>query len=236
MIEWTSRLAAVATVISALELLVVARAWSDRGVFSRRALRLPVIFGTAGTTVISIAQLAAGAALPFVDHPAIPIIAFATTWLIAIRFRGSYNGGSDAMLLVVLLGLAIGRLGHERAGMGYIAAQLILSYTLSGIAKLKEPAWRDGTALPRLLAVPAYHAPAWAQRVAGKATSYPLLAFEVLFPLALTSKPACLVFLAIAAAFHLGNAVVLGLNRFLWAWLAAFPALWFWVDRLANGS
>jgi hypothetical protein len=38
--------------------------------------------------------------------------------------------------------------------------------------------------------------------------------------------------LAIAAVFHLTNAVVFGLNRFLWAWLAAFPALLFWVERL----
>jgi len=34
--------------------------------------------------------------------------------------------------------------------------------------------------------------------------------------------------LAIGAAFHLANAFAFGLNRFLWAWLAAYPALWFW--------
>ncbi|MFT3693002.1 MAG: hypothetical protein QM831_07665 [Kofleriaceae bacterium] len=231
MIEWISRLAGLATAIAAVELLLVNHAWRERGVFSRETLRLPILFGTTGTTILLIAQLASAAALPFVDHPAVPIVAFATTWLIAIRFRGSYNGGSDAMLLVVLLGLAIARCGYERAGMGYIAAQLILSYTISGLAKLREPSWRNGTALPQLLAVPAYNAPPWAAHF-GRIAGYPLLAFEVLFPLTLVNRPACIAFMAIAAAFHLGNAIVLGLNRFLWTWLAAFPALWFWVVHL----
>ena len=31
--------------------------------------------------------------------------------------------------------------------------------------------------------------------------------------------------LALAAVFHTANACLFGLNRFLWAWLAAFPAL-----------
>ncbi|HEY0253879.1 MAG TPA: hypothetical protein VGC41_20255, partial [Kofleriaceae bacterium] len=225
-------LAAIAVAIAAIELLVVGRAWTERGVFSRTALRLPIGFGSIGTAILLGLQLASAVSLPLTSHPAPAIIAFATTWLIAIRFRGSYNGGSDAMLLVVLLGISINRLGYERVGMGYIAAQLILSYAISGIAKLREPSWRDGTALPSLLANPQYNAPAWALRLAGRPVSYALLGFEVLFPLALTSRVACMSFLAIAAAFHLGNAIVLGLNRFLWTWLAAFPALWFWVERM----
>jgi hypothetical protein len=34
--------------------------------------------------------------------------------------------------------------------------------------------------------------------------------------------------------FHLFNALALGLNRFLWAWLAAYPALLFWSALLAE--
>jgi uncharacterized membrane protein len=62
--------------------------------------------------------------------------------------------------------------------------------------------------------------------------SFAMLAFECSFPIALVDVRACVVMLAIAAVFHLTNAVVFGLNRFLWAWLAAFPALLFWVERL----
>jgi hypothetical protein len=45
--------------------------------------------------------------------------------------------------------------------------------------------------------------------------------------------------LALTAAFHLANACLFGLNRFLWVWLAAYPSL-IWlqarVDQALWGS
>jgi hypothetical protein len=36
--------------------------------------------------------------------------------------------------------------------------------------------------------------------------------------------------MALAACFHLANAALLGLNRFLWVWVAAYPAL-YWIVK-----
>jgi hypothetical protein len=154
-----------------------------------------------------------------------------------VRFRGTFNGGSDAMLLVVLLGLAIARSGVPAVGLGYIAAQLVLSYVLAGVAKLREPRWRDGSALAALVALPSYGVPpaliGFLTRPAiARTAGYALLAFELGFPIALVDPTACRVLLVLAALFHLGNAIVFGLDRFLWAWLAAFPAVIAWVDSL----
>jgi hypothetical protein len=52
-----------------------------------------------------------------------------------------------------------------------------------------------------------------------------VIAFECAFPLALIDAR---LLSLLGIAFHVVNARVLGLNRFLWAWLAAYPALWFW--------
>jgi hypothetical protein len=125
-----------------------------------------------------------------------------------------------------------------RVGLGYVAAQLVLSYFVAGSVKLRQGAWRDGSALSALLGARQYApSPSRALRVASgpvaPLASRALVLFECAFPLALCGRPYCLVLMAIGAAFHVVNARVLGLNRFLWAWLAAYPALWFWA---AQGS
>ncbi|HSD89477.1 MAG TPA: hypothetical protein VLB44_18230 [Kofleriaceae bacterium] len=110
----------------------------------------------------------------------------------------------------------------------------VLSYV---VANLGDPRWRDGTALAIIADFPRYGAPAWVRRAIahpaiGRTTAWLLLAFELGFPLALLDARACLALLAAGAVFHVGNAVAFGLNRFLWTWLAAYPALYFWVERL----
>jgi hypothetical protein len=245
-IELTAWLVAIATAVAALELLAVRRALGDGGVFAWSVLRrelagasTPIraiadaIFGTRATLVIIALQLAAAIALPFVDHA--EWLALACTIAIAVRFRGTYNGGSDAMLVVVLLGLAIARSGWPRAGLAYIAAQLVLSYAIAGLAKLGDPHWRRGDAFAILVALPAYGVPAQlakllARPAIGRFGAFATLAFECGFPIALVlvrdERTTCIA-LAVGAAFHLGNAIVFGLDRFWWTWLAAYPALWF---------
>lgn len=257
-ITWLARLTAVAATVAALELLCARRALADTGVFSWPVLRgelarapraVRVVADAAlsyrGTFAVLAVQLAAALTLPWLAHPAPAWLVFATTLTIAIRFRGSYNGGSDAMLLVVTLALALARSAPDsqlaRAGLAYAAAQLVLSYFVAGVAKLGDPAWRRGTALPIVLALPHYHvapriAAALSRPAIARLAGWAMLGFECAFPLALVGPRACTTLLAIGAAFHLANAVVFGLNRFLWTWLAAYPALLYWATAAPPSS
>ncbi len=235
---WMARLASVAVVIAALELLVVRRALGDGGVFRWSILAreypallrtlLAPIFGARGIVLVIALQLVSGLALPLVAHPAVPAIAAATTFAIAVRFRGTYNGGSDSMLLVVLVALAL----PGRIGLALAAIQLVLSYAIAGVAKLGDPAWRRGTAPAVLVTIPHYAVPSWIAHLLagplGRIAAFAMLAFECTFPVALLHPTACVAYLAVGAAFHLTNAVAFGLNRFLWTWLAAYPALLYW--------
>lgn len=210
MIAWMARGAALATAIAALELLVM-----------RREIRAQ--FGLRITALAAL-QLLGALALPFCGHAAWP--ALAAVLAVAIAFRGAYNGGSDAMLVIVLGALALASVGQARIGMAYCAAQLVLSYFIAGVAKLRDPAWRAGTALPVLVALPQYGVPpALAALLVARPAAWAMLAFECAFPLALAGRTCAIVLLAIGAAFHLVNAICFGLNRFLWTWLAAYPAL-----------
>lgn len=232
---------AIAAGIAALELLCAPRAYADDGPFAWPLLRrelplslLDYLFDARGMRGLLVAQLVAAVALPLWSSSLPAWLILATTLLTAIRFRGTYNGGSDSMLVIVALTVALARTAPGSAlalgALAYAAAQVVLSYFIAGVAKLQDPAWRRGTALIQLVALPQYRVPPRAARLLARPAiarlaGYVMLAFELLSPLALLHPIPCVVVLAIGAAFHLANALTFGLNRFLWTWLAAYPAV-----------
>jgi hypothetical protein len=65
------------------------------------------------------------------------------------------------------------------------------------------------------------------------ATAWSVIAFESLFPLAILAGPkGALVFLGIGVMFHLANAAVMGLNNFVWAFTATYPAVHYCAERI----
>ena len=150
------------------------------------------------------------------------------------RFQGPYNGGADRMGLLILTCLCLTRLAPDaRWGevfFGYLAAQLVLSYFVSGWVKIVNPAWRRGEALRDVFLFSAYPTSESLRRWADYpgllwAASWAVMLFELLFPLSLLTAPSLVAALAIGAAFHFANACLFGLNRFFWIWLTAYPSL-----------
>ena len=125
----------------------------------------------------------------------------------------------------------------QELALGYLALQLVLSYFISGLVKVVEPSWRRGSALLDVFALSAYPVSEalrdWAKRPrALLAASWAVMALELAFPLSLLWAPALYGALGAALVFHLANAYFFGLNRFVWIWLSAYPAIiWFqgWV-------
>ncbi len=160
------------------------------------------------------------------------------------RFQGPYNGGSDKMVLLTLSFLAVahaapGRFWGEMA-LSYLAVQLVLSYFVSGWVKLRNPDWRSGRALSDVFAFSAYPASEELRGLSDRRrvlllSSWAVILFEVAFPLALAHPAALGPALCVAALFHLSNACLFGLNRFFWAWIAAYPALVWFQARMSAG-
>ncbi len=162
---------------------------------------------------------------------------FFTSLLVCVRWRGTFNGGSDYMTLIVLVALCVTSMSDHPslvdAALGYVAVQACLSYFVAGVAKLRISDWRKGRALGLFLTSSYYDVPSVVKRMAGQSTlmkfaSWGLMIFELSFPIALLNRELCLVFLILAFVFHVANAAVLGLNRFVFAWLAAYPAVIYW--------
>lgn len=150
------------------------------------------------------------------------------------RFAGPYNGGSDRMGLLVLYCLCLSHLlpnGLPReAAFGYLGIQVVLSYFISGWVKIVNPEWRSGRALRDVFSFSAYPVSESLRVFAQRprllwVMSWAVMGFEVVFPLGLLHPATLYVALVVAAAFHLANACLFGLNRFLWFWIASYPSI-----------
>jgi hypothetical protein len=160
------------------------------------------------------------------------------------RFDGPYNGGSDRMGLLILSCLClvhfVPSLRAREAAFGYLALQVLLSYSVAGWVKITNPEWRTGRASRDVLQFSTYPVSEslrggadWPRSV--RFASWAVMLFELMFPLALMSSPALVVGLTLAALFHFVNACLFGLNRFFWIWLAAYPSLVWLQQRLGTG-
>jgi hypothetical protein len=146
--------------------------------------------------------------------------------------------GSDQMSIIMFVAVAIhklfpGDVHVARASLWFIAAQGCLSYFVAGIAKVISPTWRSGEAVRRILGTRTYGTRASAALVTGRhgvcvALSWSLMLFECAFPLALGfGKTGFAVFAVLGIFFHMTNAVTMGLNTFVWAFVATYPAILF---------
>ena len=171
-----------------------------------------------------------------------PLVGLAILSLVVLyRFQGPFNGGSDRMGLLALWCLTLARLlptphGREVA-FGYLGVQLMLSYFIAGWVKLRNPEWRTGRALRDVFQFSAYPVAEDLRRWADRPRvllimSWTVIVFELAFPLTLVSRTTLFAGLAVAAAFHLANACLFGLNRFFWTWLAAYPAIVWLQERI----
>lgn len=180
--------------------------------------------------------LAIGANL--VEHRYFYIYLLVLNILTSIRFRGNFNGGSDSMTAILLLSLTlIAWFPHHNtlsnSVIFYIGIQSTLSYFIAGLVKIKNPHWRNGRALSLYLRSSMYDTPQMIKALAKNQrlmaiASWAVLIFELSFIGCFWFRSYTIVWLLVGLCFHLTNFMIMGLNRFFWAWLATYPAI-FWL-------
>ena len=162
------------------------------------------------------------------------LILFIIHILTCIRFRGTFNGGSDMMALVVLSGLLIYMLAEnwqvQRLGMIYIAIHTIYSYFKAGLAKVIHRDWITGRALPAFLERSVFlDIKKVSTFLNGKNfISWIACWIVLIFELAAIALPFfrswVWSYAVVAILFHFMVFILFGLNRFFWVWLSAWPA------------
>jgi len=248
-----SRLIFVGLLIEAIEVIALRREFADGAMFSRANLavlttgtrphmRVLADTGASAAVVASMAIQGGAALVVIVAGIGRPVGIVAALCCIAtsgyLRSRRQIGGsGAEQLTFIALVSFALviaaGGSRHARQiGDAFLAAQVVLAYVAAGVAKLASPVWRAGTAMTRILSTEGYGLP----RLAELLVAHPLLdrlmcwsvvAWEVAFPLALVGPRSALVaFLTIGAVFHVSCAVLMGLNRFVWAFCGCYPAVW----------
>lgn len=248
----TRILLAVWCMVSALEWAVNAELFRDDGLLSWRvlALRPGRIFRSrlAATAlwqrpviVLVGVRLAAAILLLGTGRPSLICVALlavlATSWALTVRsWLGS--DGADQMGQVITVGallLSAGRLAGSDltsfAGVLLVGGQLTLAYFTAGVSKLASPEWRNGQALVGIMGTHSYGHPVGARLLTGTRVvplvfGWFVIVAETAFPLAmLAPRPALVCVLALMLLLHVLNGYLMGLNLFLWAFVAGYPSV-----------
>jgi hypothetical protein len=246
------RIAAVAILISSLEILARPALLADTGLLSWRTEQLRARWLTHGAlargldvsfrppVVLWIVGLRAAAATVIVvsPRPAGVLVCAVAAASLLLMLRNSYgNDGADQLGLILFVAVSLAHLRPSpvvvEAVLWFVALLACLAYFTSGAAKLAGRRWRDGTGLTGVFETETYGARAVCgllrrHRWLAVGASWAVIAGESFFPAALVAPtPVAAALLALGVSFHLGAAAVMGLNTFLWAFPATYPAVWY---------
>jgi hypothetical protein len=144
--------------------------------------------------------------------------------------------GAIQMTLIALIACSLALLIGDRtsgrtAVLFFVGGQGLLAYMAAGVAKIVSQEWRREDVVSKIASTVAYGSGPAARVIAfvpgsGRALTVSVIVFEtampfsILFPVDVT-----VAFLVIALLFHIGCAVVMGLNDFVWAFAATFPGI-----------
>ncbi len=253
---WTLGLVGVGSAISAAEELARPRLWRDGGPRSWRLgqLRLVALVRLAdsrvggvmsdqatwavhvGQLALACASIVAGLFGTFIPELAIGLSALKLVLLVRTPYG---HDGADQMLLLLCVVLGLGSLDRfltDRTTefvLWFIAAQAVLAYVASGLVKLSDRAWRSGHVASAVLQTATYGSPEvgrWlkSRPIADRAATYGVMTIEVGAILLLLGIGWLTLLLVIALGlFHATNAIAMGLDTFLWAFVATYPSvLW----------
>ena len=195
--------------------------------------------GLVRALAISRLALAVALCVPGLPLPVLSVCAGGAVILgvLLTRLTSGNTEFGEQMVKVILGGAALGWLGGSDAmvrwAVWFIAAQLALAYFAAGVFKLISASWRSGEALWAISSMNPWRdvtvgrwlreRPQWSWFL-----SWATIVWETTFPLALIAPPwAMAIWLLTGLVFHLGCAVFMGLNSYLWSFVAAYPAFIF---------
>lgn len=216
---------------------VIARRPKTHSAGSRPDLRMPSRSPQAAHLFVVVLQCVCALVLlfPWTRY----VTATLLTLLLALEFlarKHNFGGeGSDQMHFILVCALTLFFWTTDplarTAVVWFVGLQSMLAYFTSGLVKLKAPPWKQGEAINLVLSTDCYGDERLCrllQRVPciSRLMCWGVILFECGFPVAvLAGTKAALIVICCGAFFHLTIAVVMGLNGFLWTFVATYPAV-----------
>jgi hypothetical protein len=261
-IRMTAAISSVGVVIAALEDWRNQEEYSDFGIMAFPVTELEfnfpksrivstlnkLLYSFESFKILTWLRIMGGGVLFFgsllIDHPMPVLTGLLLLAIIIILFRsGGYGAdGADQMYVVEFSGLTLAGLFPpddigQLISIGFIAAQLTLSYVVAGIAKAFGTPWWNGSGITGILSTYGYGYPilsrilqrnGWLALLLG----WSVIIFESTFWVAWLLPPSGIaIYLLLGMMFHVGVSVVMGLNNFLFAFLASYPVTWYCMTK-----
>lgn len=225
---WVQSLISLALAVQTIELLLIQNMNGGDPWASQRPSNRETIFQL--TLMLRLGAALLGVVQPTQASLGILLI---TSVVLAYRYRGHFNGASDAMSVQVVLACLVASIWpqFDKACLVYIAIQCVLSYFVAGLSKARYRAWFTGEALTQILKYSNATQPGlmrdWLLKHSSLIVvlSVGVILFECLFPMVIFVPQLVSVFIGLGIIFHLGNFLLFGLNRFFFVWLSTYPAL-----------
>lgn len=162
------------------------------------------------------------------------IVFLSNLYLYVIKSSG--RDGADQLRLITLgiLALAslVGKDSFYTYSIIFISIQVIISYITSGISKLNSSYWRKGDALGKILNNYTYGNQYAAilllnNKGLNRALTYAPIFLMITLPFTFISSEINYLLLSLISlfGFHLGTALLMGLNDFLFTFPATYPCL-----------
>lgn len=247
-LEVTVRVAGIGIALASIESIVDRHSFRSGGPFSNavfavlRGRQVPGLLSRPSYVVVMIVvqlvavlMLVVLGPLDLVGRIALAVVTVTT---IALRWRRVVGSdGAEQLNAIVLVSATLAFVPmaddwRATAATVFVALQAVLAYLTAGVAKLSSPIWRAGAAVPaivgtRIHGIPSASRALSAHRGAAVLASWAVIMFEVAFPLVLLSpEPIALGILGLGVTFHVGCALIMGLNGFLWAFPATYACVW----------
>jgi hypothetical protein len=253
-IRVTASIAAIGILIMSLEDVAMLRVFRKDGILSWEVLRLQDSWSVNGVTgklanffldyprfrVFIVARLVASIVLLlFLTNQVVFLISsfIILVSLLALTFRSIYGlDGAHQMYIIIFGALFLSALTAEESlgrifSIWFVALQAGFAYFVSGAAKLISPMWRSGQALVGVFGTDVYgdrRAYALFSKYLGLACllSWIVILFECGFCLIfLLDLRIGLLILVGGLCFHIIVALLMGLNGFVFAFVATYPCI-----------
>jgi len=245
---------AIQVITATAELLKLRREYSEVGLLAWQIQRLgpkvsiyvkklglDFVCSYPNVLVALILRLLCAIAIPvaILFHQSILVLLFIITAInLIMQVRNSQsNDGSDQMAVVCFIALALANAintdSSKSFALFFIAAQASLAYGTSGFLKMQKKGWYTGEYATEVLKTSSYGDKnvleiALKRRSIAKVLGIMVVYGDCLLSLAFAFPPNICIFILFFGVFlHIGIGRIMGLNTFMWSYIATYPAILF---------
>jgi hypothetical protein len=260
-VDLIQTIASIAIIIDAIEIIIERNQYSSDGIFNFEVLGSYKRWMTNGKVApiyniilnypnyIFLVFIQLIVAILVISHLFTNLSLFFIMIILLIHLlshlRNQYGvDGSDQMQVIIFASLlafyATSDPIVQKFSIFFLCFQSLLSYFMSGLAKLSSPTWRGGMAITGITNTESFGNKVLSQILfkkpqLSKLVCWCIIIFECVFPILIfTGIQSTVFFILVGMIFHFSISIFMRLNSFFWSFIATYPALLFFAAEFQN--